>query len=1561
MPSRTQRHRFLIVLLLTLPLLFAVQLIPIRAATFTVTKTADTADGICDADCSLREAVIAANASSGADLITIPAGLYALTLGGTGENAAATGDLDITDDVTLQGAGPGATIIAGCDYVTDPSCSGIDRIFDTHAPAVNLTFRDMTLTRGYAQSENGGALQFFNFLTRPTALIDNVVFDRNTSRPIGSPSGGGALGAFNVNLTINNSVFTDNVAGEGSNPGFGGAILTESADLLITNSRFTNNQTVGGSTQGEAGAIRLTVSSARTTTIINSTFTGNSSGGTAVISASGYQAQTINLINSTFANNYTTRLQSGVIQLNVPGTLNVINSTMVNNTGGYFGAGAIAIQNCPACAGTAITANIINSTIVDNQSYIFLVGLGPGVGGLRVGAGTMTVTNSIVAGNTVTDTDLTPSDCAGVTSGGGNVFGINGNAGGCSAGVNDVVGAGALSTIVNALASNGGVTQTMSLPAGSPAINNGLNSGLPADTFDLNGNANTTEALPVDQRGAGFPRVLACDVDSGAFEAAATGVPTYSILGDQTVNEDSGAASVAGFLYNFVPSSSCAAISSVVVTPTGSPTVTFSAAPAIALDGTLTFTPAADDSGSAAFTVVAYDDNGTPGDTSDDLAGAPLSFTITVNPVNDAPTFTPGGAVTVNEDSGAYSASWATAISPGPANEAAQTVAFAITGNTNPALFSAAPAIAPDGTLTFTPAANANGSADLTVVLQDNGGTANGGVDTSAPVTLTITVNPVNDAPTFTPGGAVTVNEDSGAYSASWATAISPGPANEAAQTVAFAITGNTNPALFSAAPAIAPDGTLTFTPAANANGSADLTVVLQDNGGTANGGVDTSAPVTLTITVNPVNDAPTFTPGGAVNVIEGSGAYSAPWATAISPGPADEAAQTVAFAITGNTNPALFSVAPAIAPDGTLTFTPAAAASGSADLTVVLQDNGGTANGGVDTSAPVTFNIEILDAAALLDVDLSVSPAAQPEPGGPFTYSIRVANIGTSGDSVTVTTLSDSLAGDVTALSGTTCVLPQTIAAGGDYTCTYTVILTGQPGTSRTASVSASGIDEDGAPVSDTSGLQTVTITNVIGGGIVVTLSASPTTLNEPGGAVIYTLTVTNLSAIDAVSIGALTGGGSIPTAALTGCLTGTTLTTGAPGNTASCSFTIAYTGLPGDSFTGSVTVSATDDDGQPLSATSAPVTVTIIDVGSALTIVKAADAASVPAEGGTVSFTVTLTNTSAADAVTIAALTDIIDGTPVDLNGSGTCAVPQTIAPGGSYTCVFPYLVTGAPGATISDVVTASGTDDDGAPVSGQSNTVVIGIGALPPPTPTPPPAIQPPVSTAPTLPVIPFETFLCDNLALRAGTSMTASGGTGNILLNGVRGDTFCRIIILDAQVITALAEVGIPALVSQPIAQAVDLFGLLPDGTSVVPFVTPVNVCLRGAGTVYFLSAFNRAPVALASGAGSICVSIPNAGTLVLVGQLAPAGSTASAPLLPAGPAGETPLTACMVRTEYLLRLRSTPSTASSDNIIGQVPYNVLLTATAYTPGWYRVDYLGTPGYLAEGFVTPIGDC
>ena len=66
-----------------------------------VTKTADTNDGTCDADCSLREAIVAANAAGGADTITLPAGTYTLVIAGMGEDASATGDLDITDQLII--------------------------------------------------------------------------------------------------------------------------------------------------------------------------------------------------------------------------------------------------------------------------------------------------------------------------------------------------------------------------------------------------------------------------------------------------------------------------------------------------------------------------------------------------------------------------------------------------------------------------------------------------------------------------------------------------------------------------------------------------------------------------------------------------------------------------------------------------------------------------------------------------------------------------------------------------------------------------------------------------------------------------------------------------------------------------------------------------------------------------------------------------------------------------------------------------------------------------------------------------------------------------------------------------------------------------------------------------------------------------------------------------------------------------------------------------------------------------------------------------------------------
>jgi hypothetical protein len=125
---------------------------------------------------------------------------------------------------------------------------------------------------------------------------------------------------------------------------------------------------------------------------------------------------------------------------------------------------------------------------------------------------------------------------------------------------------------------------------------------------------------------------------------------------------------------------------------------------------------------------------------------------------------------------------------------------------------------------------------------------------------VNIRVNSVNDAPSFVAGSDVAVQEDSGEQTvAGWATQILLGPANEASQTPTFQVTAS-DPALFAVAPAISSDGTLTFSPAANASGTTNVTVVLVDGGGTANGGQESSAAQSFDITITPVNDAPTHT-----------------------------------------------------------------------------------------------------------------------------------------------------------------------------------------------------------------------------------------------------------------------------------------------------------------------------------------------------------------------------------------------------------------------------------------------------------------------------------------------------------------------------------------------------------------------------------------------------------------------------------------------------------------------------------------------------------------------------
>jgi hypothetical protein len=380
----------------------------------------------------------------------------------------------------------------------------------------------------------------------------------------------------------------------------------------------------------------------------------------------------------------------------------------------------------------------------------------------------------------------------------------------------------------------------------------------------------------------------------------------------------------------------------------------FSVQPSLSDDGTLTYTPAADASGVATVTVRVRDNGGADYGGLDE--GVSQTFTITIRPVNDAPSFVAGADITVLEDAGPQSVAWASQIRAGGADESGQGTYFAVSTD-YPALFDAPPRVAADGTLTFQTAPNANGSANVSVWLLDTGGTALGGENSSTEHKFTIVVQPTNDTPSFAIPASHNVREDAGAQViARFATAISRGGIDESGQEVRFLVTA-TNPDLFEVPPSISPDGTLSYTPRADMHGAATVTVQLQEVGDSS----QISASQTFTVSVAPVNDAPGFVVGADQIVIEDDGPQVVPnWATAVSAGPAGESAQTLTFRVSTD-NDGLFSQPPTLAADGTLRYTPAANASGTARVTVRLTDDGGTQNGGVQLGPVAVFEIDII------------------------------------------------------------------------------------------------------------------------------------------------------------------------------------------------------------------------------------------------------------------------------------------------------------------------------------------------------------------------------------------------------------------------------------------------------------------------------------------------------------------------------------------------------------------------------------------------------------------------
>ena len=419
--------------------------------------------------------------------------------------------------------------------------------------------------------------------------------------------------------------------------------------------------------------------------------------------------------------------------------------------------------------------------------------------------------------------------------------------------------------------------------------------------------------------------------------------------------------------------------------------------------GLFRFTPAANanGAGSASFTFQVRDNGGTANG-GIDLDATPNTITFNVTSINDAPSGTNTTVTTLEDTDYTFTAAdfgfsdaadspanslLAVKITTLPAKGTLRDNGVAVTAGQ---LVSVADVMA--GLLTFTPAVNAIGSnyTSFTFQVQDDGGTASGGVDLDPTAnTITFNVTAVNDAPSGA-NKTITTLEDT-AYTFTVAdfgfSDASDSPANNflavrfsglpTAGTLTAAGVAVTAGQFVSASNIAA--GLLKFVPVPNANGISYATIAfqVQDNGGTANGGVDLDPTAkTITVDVTPVNDPPSGT-DNTVTTVEGS-AYTFTTADFGFIDPDDSPANNLQavrisslptagrFTWNGVTVAAGQFISAADIAAGKLKFTPSADTYGLAyaSFRFQVQDDGGTANGGVNldpTPNTITINVTSL------------------------------------------------------------------------------------------------------------------------------------------------------------------------------------------------------------------------------------------------------------------------------------------------------------------------------------------------------------------------------------------------------------------------------------------------------------------------------------------------------------------------------------------------------------------------------------------------------------------------
>ncbi len=310
----------------------------VHAGSFTVSSFADAADanpgdGLCDdgaGGCTLRAAIMEANALPGEDTIVLSSGTYALMAPGAGEDEGVTGDLDILGDTVLIGEGPNATTIDG---------SGIDRVI--HVDGVRCRLEGLTITGGAASL--GGGL--FNNSTAQVT-IENCHITGNMAT-----SDGGGINNFDMSceLMILTSVIADNMSGAG-----GGGISNDGF-CMITDSVLAANEAIIG------GGVLSGVFFPETLDIVRCEIRGNS----ATDEGGGiYNAAVLSIENSTVTGNTAGTDGGGIFMLLATESASVTHCTITDNTAVGDGGGILDDFN-PIILGHTIVAGNAAFAVVD--------------------------------------------------------------------------------------------------------------------------------------------------------------------------------------------------------------------------------------------------------------------------------------------------------------------------------------------------------------------------------------------------------------------------------------------------------------------------------------------------------------------------------------------------------------------------------------------------------------------------------------------------------------------------------------------------------------------------------------------------------------------------------------------------------------------------------------------------------------------------------------------------------------------------------------------------------------------------------------------------------------------------------------------------------------------------------------------------------------------------------------------------------------------------------------------------------------------------------------------